>query len=121
MTRLRTYRVHPSNEAREREKSERMLREDAYVDANGIYRWRSNDRVPHDDLLYWAGANDETRVAHDEVRTREDRESLRKYREAALARKRTPEEEAEHLYELRAAFGEGEEVVDVITGEVWRT
>lgn len=33
----------------------------------------------------------------------------------------TPEEEAEHIAELRGAFGEGEEVVDIITGRRYRT
>jgi hypothetical protein len=40
---------------------------------------------------------------------------LAQYRAAQAAR--TPEQIAEHAYELRAAFGAGETVVNVITGE----
>jgi len=46
-------------------------------------------------------------------------ETTRVYAEAQA--KMTPEQEAEYLSELRAAFGPGEEIVDVITGKRYFT
>ena len=46
-------------------------------------------------------------------------DATRRYAESQ--RNMTADQEAEHLFELRAAFGPGEEVVDVITGKRWRT
>jgi hypothetical protein len=44
---------------------------------------------------------------------------LAEYRKAQA--KRTPEQLAEEAFELRAAFGEGVEVVNVVTGKRTRT
>lgn len=35
--------------------------------------------------------------------------------------KRTPEQKAEELFEKRAAFGRGQKIVNIITGEVTET
>lgn len=44
---------------------------------------------------------------------------IRAYYEARA--NRTEDQIAEEMFELRAAFGEGAEVVDIMTGEITRT
>jgi len=51
------------------------------------------------------------------VRDRETQAFLAEYRRANKGRKRS----AEEIFEMRAAFGPGETVVDVITGERFET
>jgi hypothetical protein len=53
--------------------------------------------------------------AHKEARASDLDETIEKMR--GRGRERTPEE----MFEMRAAFGEGEEVVNVLTGETFRT
>jgi hypothetical protein len=53
------------------------------------------------------------------VRDAETAAFVKKYMAAQASR--TDEEIAEHNYELRAAFGPGEEVVNIITGKRTRT
>ena len=53
------------------------------------------------------------REATAEARDREVSKSIEEYRQARSGRKYSEEE----LFEMRAAFGEGTEVVDVFTGE----
>lgn len=82
------------------------------IDAEGVAR-NCIGRALMDDLLEQVemvsdAVNVEaTRVA----RQAEDRAAIAEYR----ARRRTPD--AEELAEMRAAFGEGTTVVDVLTGE----
>jgi hypothetical protein len=57
--------------------------------------------------------------AQAEARSKHSAETIRAYREAQS--RRTPEEIAEQAYELRAAFGPGVEVVNVLTGKLTRT
>lgn len=91
--------------------------DDTYRDEDGILRWKSNDSVPPQDCLEEMGLDDEDlhhcRVARD----REIDEFLTRYRQAQEGRERT----AEEMFELRAAFGPGVDVVNVITGKVTRT
>lgn len=87
-----------------------QLKLDAYLDDEGVYRWISNDQVPFDDLLEAAGVAPETRQT-----CREAREAGY----AALTKRLKAQDaapDAEQLFEMRAAFGEGTTVVNVITG-----
>jgi len=85
--------------------------EEAYQDAMGIWRWKSNDRVPFDDMLEDNGIDVETRGNCAIARTKEQMEFLQEYID------NPPPVTDEELYEMRAAFGKGETVVNVITGK----
>lgn len=93
----------------------RFEEDEAYVDAQGIMRWRSNESVPPAECL--AAALDMgliTLPQHNrstEVGQAETRAVIEAYRANQPAQ---PSDE--ELYEMRAAFGPGEVVVDVITG-----
>ena len=91
----------------------------AYLDEKCIVRWKSNNRVPFEDMLYkFVIARLITqRVADDSevVRQKEQDDFLADYKKARA--NRTREQIAEEAFEMRAAFGEGETIVDVFTGE----
>lgn len=85
--------------------------------AGGVMRWKSNNRVPFDDVLRAAKAGG---LPVDIERSRQARNAdtaaiLAEYRQARASE--TDAERAEHRAELRAAFGPGAVVVDVVTGE----
>ena len=86
---------------------------DAYIDEYGVYRWLSNNRVPFDDMLEcWT--DDEFQLnACREARNKDDAEFMAEYRE----RMEDYEPSDEELFEMRSAFGEDAEVVNVITGK----
>lgn len=92
------------------------LAENAYVDADGVYRWKSNDRVPFDDLLEPAGVDEATRAVCAAARDRDTQAFLAEYREQMKDYVPSGEE----LAEMRAEFGEGTVVVNVITGQETR-
>lgn len=80
-----------------------------------VPRWNSNNQVPPKDILeLWHYMNLPFDFQKAEA-TREAETSafLKQYRKMNTGRQRTPEE----LYEMRAAFGPGEVIVDVITGD----
>ena len=56
---------------------------------------------------------------HQHAYNAETERVIEAYRQAQA--NRTPEQEAEHMFELRAAHGPGVEVVDVITGKRYTT
>jgi hypothetical protein len=93
------------------------------VGPDGIGRWTSNGQAVPDDsaaLLARLGlAPGLDLAATAAVRDAETAEFLAAYRAAVHAR--TPAQAAEHEAELAAAFGPGETIVDVITGQVTRT
>ena len=84
-----------------------------------VLLWKSNDRSPMDDLMsQWLelGLIDLADFrATAKARKAQNDAFFAEYREAR--KNRTPEQIAEEAFELRAAFGPGETVVDVITGE----
>ena len=84
---------------------------------NGILRWNSNDQVPPTDVLAFA---DFLGVAFDldlsiETKETEQMNFLDDYINARATRSK--EQIREEQAEMRAAFGTGETVVNVITGE----
>ena len=91
---------------------------DAYV-ADGVVRWKSNDRVPFEDMItdfVEAGfINSESIELSKEARSTETSALLKEYAAAQAAR--TPEQIAEEQFEMGAAFGPGVEVVNIVTGE----
>ena len=91
----------------------------AYV-RNGVVRWDTNEAVPFDDMLALfenAGLIDRaTRDRSNAARQADNAKFVAEYRKRprrALS--------AEARYEMRAAFGPGETVVDVISGRKYRT
>lgn len=57
--------------------------------------------------------------AQEEARDRHMNEFLTEYR--AAQSRRTPEEIAEEQAEIRAAFGPGQKIVNIVTGKITRT
>jgi hypothetical protein len=80
-----------------------------------VLRWASNDHEPFDDLLaLWAKLgyiSAEQRAATNAARAESTAAFLAAYRA------NPPKRSAEEIEEMRAAFGPGETVVDVITGQ----
>ena len=98
--------------------SEGGLFHNAYTIENGIVRWDSNNRVPPSDMVesMIAYGHDNIDVAAcDAVREEEDLIAVQQYIEAR--NNMTDEQRAEEAFERRAAFGEGVEVVNVLSGE----
>jgi imidazoleglycerol phosphate dehydratase HisB len=95
------------------------LEADAYQDAAGVWRWKSNDAVPFDQLLAEAGIDYETRSRCRAAREIDVERQLEDYRRAQASR--TPEEIAEQRAMARAAQGPGVEIVDIVTGEKYTT
>ncbi len=78
-----------------------------------ILRWTSNDNVVPADIMEKI---DWPHIAEmDAARDADLAAFMVSYREARA--NRTPEQRAEELFEMRAAFGPGETVVNVLTGE----
>jgi hypothetical protein len=101
-----------------RTEADRMAAEfeaDAYLD-KGIVRWKSNHSVPPTDILeFWKFLKKPFDYQRSlEQRTVEVQHSIDQYRESM--KNHVPSEE--ELFEMRAAFGEGETVVNVITGKL---
>ena len=84
----------------------------AYIDANGIRRWVSNDAIIPPFVYKDAAAV--MPEADQAAYKAETAAFLTEYRE----QQRNREPSAEELFEMRAAFGPGERVVNVITGRV---
>lgn len=99
---------------REREKLENAKKiKDAYKDSDGVYRWESNDRVPPSDMLECWNLDAETLQKCNDTRDSENSAFIAEYKE----RMKNYVPSAEEMFEMRAAFGEGERVVNVITGQ----
>lgn len=92
---------------------------------NDIVRWVSNGRVPPEDVIeamLKAGLITSTERNLSLVMGRtEMRAAIADYVAHQRANPRTPGEDAEYRAELRAAFGPGETVMNVFTGERIKT
>ncbi len=84
---------------------------DSYLDNRGIRRWKSNDQVPPSDCLTAMGVTGPELARMEDVRDAELTNFLAEYRAQQPA-----EPSAEQLFEMRAAFGPGAQVVNVLTG-----
>lgn len=89
---------------------------DFYVDNNDVVRWKSNDRVPFDDILTNFLLADlicqENVLRSMTARKEEDIKSIEEY---VVSRQKYGYSD-EEKFEMRAAFGD-EEVFDIFTGE----
>lgn len=90
-----------------------------YLDfKNLVVRWVSNDSIPPEDCVDWLYDNNYIgrgwMVKSHAVREEETNAFLENYRKQMESH--VPDEE--ELYEMRAAFGKGSRVVNVITGKV---
>lgn len=88
---------------------------EAEIDEDGAIKWKCNGRYLMDDfceMLEYGGYNF-SREATQAKREAQSNEFLKEYRNYHQSREYSDEE----LYEMRAAFGEDAEIVDVITGE----
>ena len=101
----------------EREVSEALnrVKTNAIVEEDGAIRWISSGNYIPDDYcekLEYGGYNfsrEATRIKKDEQQSKfaeEYRERMKNYKPSK-----------EELYEMRCAFGEGAEIVDIITGQ----
>jgi hypothetical protein len=95
--------------------AEKMVEEAGFYIEDGILRWKTNDQVPFDDML-----QDFQRlgIRFDVEKTKQFRE--KQVEESIAAYKKSMENHQyseEELFEMRAAFGPGTEVVNIITGK----
>lgn len=86
---------------------------DAYQDIDGIYRWKSNNHIPFNDMLETWGLSKDEIQKHEEARNKDTDSFLSEYRKQMKNHVPSNEE----MYEMRAAFGEGTTIVNVITGK----
>ena len=99
---------------KEVERAVRKADELAIVDSNGAIRWKSNGSYLMDDfceMLEYAGYQF-SRKATAEARNIQVKKCLKDYRMNYNG------PNTEELAEMRSAFGVGETIVDVITGDV---
>jgi hypothetical protein len=102
---------------REKEKMENAKKiEDAYQDNNGIWRWKSNNRVPFSDMLECWNLDESTFKKCVAARETDTSAFLQDYRKAMKNHVHSDEE----MFEMRAAFGKNTTVVNVITGKKTR-
>lgn len=87
----------------------------AYVNSEGVVRWVSSNNVPFRDMLedfmVIGKISQETVERSDAARKKDQDEFLARYRA------NPPKYTEEDLFEMRAAFGEGTTVVNVLTGQ----
>jgi hypothetical protein len=92
---------------------------DAYQRPDGVWVWKSNDRVPFEDMLQTWNLSPEIMAKCNEARNKQASAALAEYR--ARRAKMTTEEKAEEQMMARAAVGSGVEMVNVLTGEKFTT
>ncbi len=95
------------------------LAEDAYVDKEGLFRWKTNNSIPFADLLEEAGLSETNIARHVAARQEETEAFLQEY--AKRQASRSPEQIEEERAEARAAHGPGVTLVNVLTGERYTT
>ncbi len=102
-------------QAERRERFERDLADPERAELrDGVWYWLTNGAViPH---TCWTEAGLPIPEGQEAARAEDVRRSVEEYRETM--RNHVPD--AEELYEMRAAFGEGAEVVNVLMGKVTR-
>ena len=92
----------------------------AYV-KDGVVYWKSNDRSPFEDMLTdfsEAGfITDVNVILSVQAKKEQDRAAIADYIKAQA--NRSEEQIAEERFEARAAFGPGEKVVNIFTGETF--
>lgn len=119
MSDLINYYENPRNKSEERQADSALesIQCNSYIGEGSVFTWLSNDRVPANDILELAAHigiefNMENSVAKREA---DQAAFLAEYIEGQA--NRSEEQLAEERFEMRAAFGEGETVVNIFTGE----
>lgn len=100
------------NAEKEAAEAKKMFEDRTFVE-NGIVRWDSNYKVPHDDMLEkmeYAGRIFD-RVESNRVREEEVKLELEELRKKPVVHSQ------DEIEEMKAAFGTGTTVVNVLTGE----
>ena len=97
------------------------IRDKCHIDDDAVLRWNSNAAVPFDDMLQVAvDAGIIFNIpASQTAREEESIAAMRRYTESRS--NMSDEQRREEAMERRAAFGPGEVVVNIITGERWKT
>jgi hypothetical protein len=104
---------------RDRYENSAWLKRQIRVDGHGIHRWKDSQQVPSREILNRIGLTPEGMNRHAVARDADLDALAAKYvRQRGL---RTPEEIAEELAEAHAAHGPGVELVNIFTGERYRT
>jgi hypothetical protein len=91
------------------------FKSNVYFDGQ-VYRWSTNDAVPPADAISSYGIDKLpgfNQAAHTSARNADTSRFLAEYRQEREKHGYSSEE----LYEMRAAFGPGKTVVDVVTGK----
>lgn len=89
------------------------------VVTDGVVRWTTNNSIPFDDML---GDFEALGLIDAATRSRSTAQRAADNAAFARARSRRPRRvSAEERFEMRAAFGPGVEVVNVLTGDRCRT
>jgi hypothetical protein len=91
--------------------------EQAYIDQKGIVRWKSNNNIPFEDKLM--EFYNDNKISHFDVVRSNDQRDVETGITIAAYRKQMENHvpDAEELFEMRAAFGAGASIVNVITGK----
>lgn len=95
------------------------LFEKTATDGAGVQRWISNNNTVPEDVQREAGVAPSIIEATQAARQADLVRLVKRMRAAEEAM--TPEQKAEEAYEMRAAFGPGETIVNAFTGRVTRT
>lgn len=99
----------------ESERTSRKFEEDATVSAEGVVRWKSNDNVPPREVLeFWHHLK---KPFDFELSLKTEQEDTDRFLEECRASMANREYSLEEMHEMRNAFGEGETIVNVITGK----
>jgi len=88
------------------------IRENASQDETGAWFWHSNENYLFNDCLEKAGIDFDSE-AQDSARSKANEKFISEYREFMETYEYSDEEKAG----MRAAFGEGAEVVNIVTGK----
>ena len=106
----------------EKAKLRRKFETDIYYEGD-VIRWkRSGNAIPEDIMYFWRDEGligDAEITATAEARSADLSKALERYREAR--ENMTDEQRAEEAAERRAAFGSGQRVINVFTGEEYTT
>ena len=94
---------------------------DAYLDPTGLWRWKSNDRIPFDDMLQSWGVSGALLERHQGQRDLDNKRFIGQYRKSMAEMEKDEAWVAEHTASLRGAFGPGHRVVNIITGRTYQT
>ena len=97
-----------------------MVDSDRIVVKGGVVRWISSDNIPFDDMLakFVVEGKITSREAEISAKQREveQTKAIQNYINRNRGRKLSDEER----FEMRAAFGEGAEVVNFLTGDTYK-